>query len=95
MVTDFSGTVWIRKSDGLEVAVVTDSDPTSRRYKRGLRLKDTASGRHFWSRPDRLLRKFHPVCSGAEAVLEAFPWPARSNQASQIDRRDEMGPSGR
>lgn len=94
----FQGTVWIRKSDGIEVAVVTDSDPTSLRYKRQLRLKDTATGRHFWGTPERLRRTFHPVCSGAEAVLEAFPWPARSNQAGQpgqIDRRDEMGPTAR
>lgn len=72
----FAGTCWIRKSDGLEVAVVTDSDPTSGRYKRQLRLKDLATGRHFWGTPDRLRRTFHPMDEAAQAALDNFPrWP--------------------
>lgn len=73
----FQGTVWIRRSDGLEAAVVDDTDPSSLRYRRALRLKDTATGRHFWGRPDRLLRGYHPVCQRAQLLKERFPLPAR------------------
>lgn len=55
------GTVWIRKSSGMEVVVVLDKEAAAQSLARPLRVKKMKTGKHFWISPGRLLHKYHPV----------------------------------
>lgn len=57
---NLQGTVWIRKSDGMEAAVTQDKEAAAQSLGRPLRVKNMKTGKHFWTSPGRLRRKYHP-----------------------------------
>lgn len=58
-MSDLTGTMWIRKTNGHEIAVVQDRQATTGRRGRPLRIKNVATGRHVWTTPEKLDRKYH------------------------------------
>ncbi|DAZ90182.1 Uncharacterised protein [Mycobacteroides abscessus subsp. bolletii] len=52
------GTVWIRKSDGVQCRVIGDAESASGRGNRSIRMKNLKTGREFWATPEGLGRKY-------------------------------------
>lgn len=60
-MNNLTGTMWIRRTNGAEIAVVADSEATSGRRGRPVRIKNTTTGRHVWTTPEKLSRRYHQM----------------------------------
>lgn len=57
LVGSLAGTEWVRKSDGVRVRVVADSDGSGMSH-RSILMMNLESGHNFWATPAGLDRKY-------------------------------------